>query len=128
VTGDTTDQYLGAQVLLPQSGTMLTVKVVGRKREKDGSLTGLANANPILDTRTYNVQFPDGNEAEHSANVIAESMWAQCDLDSNQHLLLIIDSKKDGHAVKTADKYIYFKGRKHVKKTTKGWSFYGRTG
>ena len=40
---------------------------------------GTAHTNPILDTRTYEVEFPDGETAEYTANVIAENMWAQCD-------------------------------------------------
>ena len=86
-------------------------------------LRGTANRNPILDTRTYEVEFPDGSVSEYAANTIAENMWAQCDLDGNQHLLLdaIIDYKTDGHAIKVADMYTVIKGRKHIRKTTKGW-------
>ena len=102
---------------------MTTGRVVGRKREHDGSLRGTANQNPILDTRTYNVEFPDGTVNEYSANVIAENMWAQCDSEGNQHLLLdaIIDYREDGHAVKLADMYMVHDGRKHLRRMTKGW-------
>ena len=44
------------------------------------------NANPILDTRVYEFVFPNGEvtDSEYGANVIAENMWAPCDLDGKQ--------------------------------------------
>ena len=117
------DNYLGAEVALSRGDVISTGKVVGRKRELDGSVKGKANRNPILDTRTYRVEFPDGAEAEYSANTIAENMWAQCDLEGKQHILMdsIIDHSTDGHAVKKADQMIVVNGRSSKKKTTKGW-------
>jgi hypothetical protein len=44
---------------------------------------GKASANPILYTRTYNVEFADGRSEEYAANVIAENMYAQCDEEGN---------------------------------------------
>jgi hypothetical protein len=60
-----------------------------------------ASANPILDTRTYNVEFPDGRREEYMANVIAKFMYAQGDEEGNQFLMLqdIVGHKNDGHAV-----------------------------
>jgi hypothetical protein len=86
-------------------------------------LKGRASQNPILDTRTYRVEFPDGAEAEYSANAIAENMWAQCDAEGNQTMLMdsIVDHSTDGHAVKKADQFIVVNGRNHKRKTTKGW-------
>lgn len=123
VTPEEGDVYLNADVLLPRGDGMRTGRVRRRKRDSDGTLRGTANENPILDTRTYEVEFPDGEITEYAANVIAENMWSQCDLDGKQFLLLdsIIDYKSDGHAVKPADKYIIRNGRKHLRKTTKGW-------
>jgi hypothetical protein len=104
---------------------MQSGKVKTREREHDGSLRGTANSNPILDSRTYDVQFPDGVEGEYSANVIAENMWSQCDIEGNQHVLLdsIIDHRSDGHAVTRSDMYTYVNGQKRKRKTTKGWHF-----
>ena len=42
---------------------------------------GKAAKNPILDTREYIVKFPDDLEEEYQANVIAESMFSQCDTE-----------------------------------------------
>jgi hypothetical protein len=82
---------------------MVNGHVTGRKRKRDGSFQGRANANanPILDTRTYKVKFPDGGQTEYSANVIAQSMWSQADTEGNQFLLLdsIIDHRKSDKAL-----------------------------
>ena len=81
---DAIDMYLKAEVTLPIGGEMLSGTVLSRKRDVDGNLVGKANANPILDTRMYVVAFPDGREAEYSANVIAENMLSMCDAEGNQ--------------------------------------------
>jgi hypothetical protein len=50
-------------------------------------------------------------------------MWAQWDIDGNQCQLMeaIIDQKSDEHAVQRIDGYVIVNGRKHMKKSTKGW-------
>ncbi len=120
---DTHDQYVGAEVTLPIGDKMLSAKVRRRKRAIDGSLVGKANSNPILDTRTYEVEFADGQTAELSANVIAQNMYAMCDLEGNQFLLLkgIVDHRKDGSAIERADMFVQRGSNRHYRKTTKGW-------
>ena len=56
--------------------------------------------------------------AEYSANTIAENMWAQCDLDGNQHILMdsIVDYKKTEGAVSMVDKFIIKNSRQHMRK------------
>ena len=105
VTPEAYDLYLNAEVLLPRGDGLRTGKVRQRKRDADGELRGLANNNPIRDTRTYEVKFLDGQVTEYAANVIAENMWSQCDIEGNQMLLMqaIMDYKTDGHAVTHAD-------------------------
>ena len=44
----------------------------------------MANETLILNTSLYTVKFTDVMEAEYSANVIAENMWAQCQNVVNQ--------------------------------------------
>ncbi|KAI2506535.1 Reverse transcriptase (RNA-dependent DNA polymerase) [Fragilaria crotonensis] len=120
---DTYDPYIGASVNLPIGDRMVNAKVRERKRAPDGSLTGKAHKNPILDTRTYQVEFPDGQFAEVSANTIAQSMYAMCDTEGNQYLLLagIIGHRKDESALDRADAFIQKGSNRHVRKTTKGW-------
>ena len=107
---------------LPIGGTALEGTVKRRVQDTNGNLQGRANINPILDTRTYEVEFPDGRTTEFSANVIAEHMFTQCDPAGNQYLLLdsIIDYEIDDTAVTDRDQYVYVNGCKHHQKTTCG--------
>jgi len=102
---------------------MQQARVKRRKLDHDGNPIGKSHTNLILDSREYVVEFPDRSEAEYAANTIAQNMWAQCDMDGNQHLLLdaIVDHKMDSNAVMEADKYIQVRGKNHLRKTTKGW-------
>ena len=61
-------------------------QVTAQKRDIDGNLKGTANDIPILDTREYVVTFDDGDMTELNANLIAQSMYAQCDPDSNHYI------------------------------------------
>ena len=117
------DKYIGADVMVPFQDKVLTGKVRQRKRDPDGSLKGTSHENSMFDTRAYIIEFPDGAEAEYTANVIAENMYAQCNPDGEQFLLMesIRDHKKDGHAVEKADAFLTINGRQKRKKSTKGW-------
>ena len=44
----------------------------------------MANETLILNTSLYKVKFTDVMEAEYSANIMAENMWAQCENIVNQ--------------------------------------------
>jgi hypothetical protein len=117
------DRYLNAEVLLNHRDKMTTGKVRGRKRENDGSLRGTGHSNPILDTRSYMVSFEDGSEAEYSANVLAENMYAQCDTEGNQFLLMeaVLDHRATEAAVALGDDTFQWNGKTHLKRTTRGW-------
>jgi hypothetical protein len=119
---DTYDQYVGAQVRLPIGSEIRSGKVMMRKRQLDGTWKGLTNVNPMLESRTYEIEFPDGRSDEYTANVIAENMYAQCDTDVNKFNIMdcIIDHKIDGHALERSDMYIKHGINKQVRKTTKG--------
>ena len=120
---DTYDKYVGAEVVLSHGDKVESGKVIKRKRELDGTVKGKANANPILDTRTYDVEFPDGEIIEFSANTIAENMYSQCDIDGNQYRLMesIIDWRRDNDAVGMDKKFIQKGNNMQLQKTTKGW-------
>ena len=81
---DPYDQYVGAEVTLPTGDKMMNDKVRKRKQELNATLKGRATFNPILDTRTYEVEFADGQGTELAANVLAQNMYAQCDSEGNQ--------------------------------------------
>jgi hypothetical protein len=123
-TPDTFDQYIGAGVMLPKEDGSGEGRVKWRKRNSNGQLVGRANQNPVLDTRVYTVEFPDGKEKEYAANVIAEHMYSITDSEGNQTLLLaeIVGHRKDGHAVDKADQYVFRRGKRKLRKTTTtGW-------
>jgi hypothetical protein len=55
------DNYLFAELMLPKGGVMVKGRMTVRKRDQDGNPLGHANDNPILDTRSYIIDFDDGN-------------------------------------------------------------------
>jgi hypothetical protein len=71
---DTHNRYVGAEVNLSIGDKVMSGKVQQRKREANGSLKVTAHPNPILNICMYEVEFPDGQVVEYSANVIAENM------------------------------------------------------
>ncbi|MGH7954663.1 MAG: hypothetical protein ACREOZ_01755, partial [Gloeomargaritales cyanobacterium] len=120
------DKYISAQVLLPKGDGLISCRVIDRKRDHDGQPLGRHNRNPILNTRVYNVEFPDGHVEEYAANVIAESLYSQVDNEGNQYLIMreIVDHKKDGTAIAKVDMWISSaNGNKRKRLTTKGWTF-----
>ena len=102
---------------------MSRVRVTGRKCDVNGNTAVRASYNPILNTREYTVQFEDGEVTELTANSIAESMYAQCDPDGNQYVLLddIIDFRKTDPELSIEDQNIVVKGRESLYYSTVGW-------
>jgi len=118
------DKYISAEVLLPKGDQLVLGKVVGRKRDANDNPIGVAYANPIFDTRLYQVQFPEGNVEEYSANVIAKNIYSQLDNEGHRYLLLdeIIDVKRDEEAIPSEERFIVSQnGNIHKRRTTKGW-------
>ncbi len=98
------DTYLNMELAIPRGGDdgPEFAKVTKRLRDKDGLPIGTANDNPVLDTRMYEVEYPDGHKALLAANAIAENMFAQVDQEGNRHVLFeaITDHRTDGTEVK----------------------------
>ena len=82
------DFYIGAEILLPRGDQMVKGHVVARSIDDNGNMVGRYHTNPILDTRTYEVEFTGGKVTELIANFIAESIYAHCNLEVNEYLLL----------------------------------------
>ena len=122
-TPESGDEYVNAEVMLPRGNAMQRGRVVKRKRDDDGNIVGTANANPILDTRVYEVMFPDGEVTELAANTIATSMYAQCDVDGNEYLLLeaFVDHQKSDAALTLEQQKTNHNGRPSIRKSTAGW-------
>ena len=67
------DRYIESEVLLPRNGKeMSSVKVVSPVKDKYGKVKCTYNKNPILDTRVYNVMFPNEAVCQYAAKIIAE--------------------------------------------------------
>ncbi len=85
VTPEMGDTYLNTEISVPQGGTLMKGRVTSQKRDKEGNPVGLANANPILDTREYTFTFDNGDETMLNVSLIAEAIYAQCGLNRNQY-------------------------------------------
>ena len=122
------DVSVGAQLVLPSKDgeRQVLTKVISRKRDADGKVVGKSNSNPILDTRIYQVEFPDGAVAEYSANIIAENILSQVDSDGYTHSFLsgILGHRSTSEAVTVEDGLIHTKSGSKPITTTKGWEIY----
>ena len=63
-------------------------KVKMRVVDKEGKPVGIANANPLLDTRRYEVEFLDGSTEGYTANIIAENIISQVDKEGHRQMML----------------------------------------
>ena len=85
---------------------------------------GIAHTQPAMNTRVYEVHFPDGRTKELAANAIAEALYAQCDPDGNEYVMLdaIVDFRKDPDvAISRNDQVKIVNGKKVVSHSTPGW-------
>jgi hypothetical protein len=123
-TPEACDEYLTAEVLLPHGGEFLKAIVKGRKRDHDGAPIGTRNANPLLDSRQYEVEFPDGSTEAFTANLIAENLLSQVDAEGRSYSILreIVDHRTNGKALSKDDASKMTKrGREQLRHTTQGW-------
>ena len=119
------NNFLSAEIMLLRGGSLIKRRVSTRKRDQDGNPIGLdANSNPILDTCSYIVDFDNGDQTKITANIIAESLYSQCDPDGNQCVLLeeIVDHQRLAPAIRFADqKVARANSRTYLKRSTIGW-------
>ena len=122
-TPEANDNLVNTSIMLPRGDKESRGRVVSRKRDADGQPIGRANTNPILDTREYLIEFDDGEVTELTANVIAQSMFASCDDDGNEYLLMdsIVDHQKNDKALTHSDQKVTFRGRSSLRRSTVGW-------
>ena len=123
LSAELNDRYLGLNVLLPQHGRLQEARIVSRKRTNDGKmLFGHENPNPLLDSRIYNVEFPDGGVGEFTTNTIAESLYSNLDDDDYSYGLIdgIVLHRSSPEAVKKEDGYYQQGGVRKKVITTEG--------
>jgi hypothetical protein len=116
------DQYMTASVLMDCGGEAMLGKVKNWKRDSEGNPVGRSNMNLLLDTREYEVEFPDGSINVLTANAMAEFLYSQVNEEGRSYLILseIMDHRKDGNAI-SGDDAMILPGTNHLRRTTKGW-------
>ena len=118
------DVLVNSDVVLHVGNAQECARVLRHKRDPDRNLVGSARANPAVNTCIYKVRFSNGRTEQLDANVLAEVVYAQCQSDGNQYVLLdaIVDYCKDPPlAVSQSDYVMVVDGKKIVKCSTKGW-------
>ena len=65
------DNYIGAKIMISHVDTLAQGSVRRRKLNVEGNTIGRYNSNPILDHRTYEVEFEDESMSTYSTNMIA---------------------------------------------------------
>ena len=122
VTLEWRDQYFNAEILLPRGDKMARCQVVYQKHDANGNPVGRSNESPIMDTCLHEVKHPGGETEELVANIITELIYAQCDVDGNNYLLLemFINHKKNESALSVDDQNILVKRRETLGKSTGG--------
>ena len=90
--------YLNMKLAIPRDKDWPDFsKVMKCFRYKDGMPMNRAHNIPILDTRMYEVWYKDGQKSLLAANVIAENIFDQVNVEGNQHVLFhdIVDHRYD---------------------------------
>ena len=130
VNSEAFGKFLGIYLELPRDDGESKVlgSVKNRKRDHDGVLViGKSHNNPVLNTAVYNIETPDGNIYEYTANVIAQNLWDQVDdygYNYNNLYDIIGHRKNEDDAISQADGFYetsYGVKRKVI--TTNGWDF-----
>jgi len=75
---DAFDELLPMEPTLIREGVPEKAKIIGRKRDPDGNLVGHYDSNPLLNTRIYLAEFPDGNISKYSTKA-----WRICVMWNN---------------------------------------------
>jgi len=102
------DKWINATVPISYGGEIIQGTVKRRKRDGDsGLLIGKSHPNPILDTRMYEVEMPDGTYDYHANNLI-ENILNAVDGEGHTPLLMdeILDYRSTADAIKKKDGWI----------------------
>ena len=119
------DKYLNVELILDVgSANKWQGRVAKRSWGLEGEAVGRAHANPIFDTREYDIEFTDGSVNKYTSDVIAENMFEQVDDEGNQYLLMnkITDHRKNNTAIPIYDGMTRgHNGNESPKITTRSW-------
>ncbi len=118
------DYLVNSEVLLPLGDRHELARVLHRKHDSNGMLVGTAHKQPAMGTCVYDVRFPDGGTKELATNTITEALYAQCNPDGNQYIMLnaTVDFRKNPDvAISQNDQVKIVNGKKVVSCSTCGW-------
>ena len=122
-----TDALVGVEVVMSDpsenDNRKGLCKVLRAAVDKDGKIIGNASEHPQLNTVLYDVQCWDGAIRQYRANVIAENILSQVDLDGNVgvHLQSIVDHRREADAVRREE--LTGANNSKLRFTTRGWKF-----
>ena len=117
------DNFIECKVQLPIEGKLIEGEVRSHKRDSDGMLDGRGDKNPLLNSRVYQVKFPNGSYHEYTANFTAETLYSSVDQDGQTFSLIqsIIDHRFNDDAIPREQSWIIMpSGSKKRKITTAG--------
>jgi Reverse transcriptase (RNA-dependent DNA polymerase) len=117
---DVFDQYISANILVERQGEAMRGTVMRRAKDAHSVPVGKPHKNPLLDTREWEVEYPDGTVDVLTANAIAEALYSRVDAEGHEHMLLqeILEHKFDGNLLSKDDMHI--QGTNRLRRTTKG--------
>ena len=119
------DNYINAELTLDRHDDRHEfARVNNRLKDKDGRPIGITAENPILNIRTYRVEYDDGYKTVMTANTITRKLFLQVNQDGEHSLILnaTIDLRTDGTHTKVGDSVIHMSNEnKRRRDTTKGW-------
>ncbi len=123
VTPQVGNEYVHASVMFPLKSQMMKGTVKACKQNQDGNHIGCWLDNPILVMHLCDVGFLYGEMIPLTANIIAQAMYTQRDVDENEYLLLkcFVDIQKDPTAISLDDQKAVYNGQEYMHCTTLGW-------
>ena len=91
-----------------------------RKMDDEGKAVVNMNNNPLIDNRTYEVQFSDSTTEVLTDSIIANNILAQVDKEGNRQMFLdqIIDHRQDVNDIGQEDAFRETKNRMKQRKMT----------
>jgi hypothetical protein len=100
------DSLLLTEFILSHNGELDRATIIGHKRDSKGNPIGRYDPNPLLNSRIYLAEFPDGHIIKLSTNSIFEAIYDQIDDDAFDMLLFkdIIGHELDLSAMSTDEK------------------------
>ena len=123
-TPEQTDQFTKMNVLLPRGEVYKRATILHSKRNRSGETIGRRNANPFLDTRVHESEFPEDEGVTIFSTTAATSLFDNC-LYYGKDLMLfrsLLYHKSDMMSVQRVDAFMKRNGsNSESKKTTRGW-------